>query len=69
MHILNKKEKISIADIFGNNVKREFPYNPEHPIGTCAKCGKEMEFNVPRVGPDGGYVHKDSSRVDCHENN
>jgi len=42
-----------------------FPYNPAHPIGTCAKCGEEMTYNVPRIGPDGGYVHKETGYFTC----
>ncbi len=42
-----------------------FPYNPAHEVGTCAKCGREMRYNVPRLGPDGGYVHKDTGKLDC----
>jgi len=34
-----------------------FGWNPAHPIGTCTKCGAEMIYNVPRLGPDGGFVH------------
>ncbi len=36
-----------------------YPHNLEHPIGTCADCGKEMRYNVPRLGPGGGFVHVD----------
>lgn len=42
-----------------------FPYNPAHSIGTCAKCGKEMTFNVPRLGLEGGFVHKDTGEFLC----
>src|ERR1700674_2190513 len=42
-----------------------YPYNPKHAIGTCASCGKEMSWNVPRLGPDGGFIHKDSGGFMC----
>ena len=42
-----------------------FPYNSAHEVGTCAKCGQEMRFNSPRLGPNGGYVHKDTGEYDC----
>lgn len=32
---------------------------------TCAGCGREMIFNVPRMGPAGGYVHADSGKLLC----
>lgn len=37
----------------------EYPYNPAHKIGTCGKCGGEMAYNVPRLGPDGGFIRAD----------
>lgn len=40
-------------------------HNPAHPIGTCANCGGEMIYNVPRMGPDGGFIHKDTGKVEC----
>jgi hypothetical protein len=43
----------------------EHKHDPVHPIGTCADCGGEMVYNVPRMGPDGGYVHKNTGRYDC----
>jgi len=33
---------------------------------TCVKCGAAMRYNVPRLGPDGGYVHAASGSLDCH---
>lgn len=42
-----------------------FGWNPAHPVGTCAQCGREMRYNVPRLGPGGGYVHADTGRLDC----
>ncbi len=44
---------------------KPFPHNPAHPIGTCAKCGEEMVYNVPRLGPDGGFIHKSSASFEC----
>src|SRR5580692_3626853 len=34
---------------------------------TCGHCGKPMRFNVPRMGPDGGYVHADTGRLMCDD--
>lgn len=42
-----------------------FKYNPAHEIGTCAKCGKEMIYNVPRLGAAGGFIHKDTRDFEC----
>jgi hypothetical protein len=44
-----------------------FRHNPAHPIGTCSQCGGEMIYNVPRLGPDGGFVHKATGRSFCGE--
>jgi hypothetical protein len=44
-----------------------YSYNKSHEIATCAKCGREMRYNVPRLGPDGGYVHNDTGKYDCGE--
>ncbi len=44
-----------------------FEYNPTHPIGTCALCGGEMLYNVPRMGPGGGFVHKETASLYCPE--
>lgn len=42
-----------------------YTHNPAHLIGTCADCGEEMIHNVPRMGPDGGFVHKATGYVLC----
>ena len=34
---------------------------------TCAKCGKPMRYNVPRLGPAGGFVHANTSSLMCGE--
>ena len=31
----------------------------------CAYCGEEMRYNVPRLGPDGGYVHAETGSLLC----
>lgn len=43
----------------------EFSHNPAHEIGTCARCGEEMVYNVPRLGPVGGFVHKSDGQYLC----
>lgn len=43
----------------------EFSYNPAHAIGTCGTCGAEMAYNVPRLGSNGGYIHKTTGRFEC----
>lgn len=40
-------------------------HNPAHPIGTCGDCGEEMVYNVPRIGPDGGFVHEATGKLLC----
>ena len=39
------------------------------PIGsetpTCAKCGAAMVYNVPRLGPSGGFVHASTYTLLC----
>lgn len=42
-----------------------YPYNPKHKTATCADCGEEMVYNVPRLGANGGYFHKDNKSLDC----
>lgn len=40
--------------------------NPDTSTGMwCADCGHAMVHNVPRLGPNGGYVHKDTAQFDC----
>jgi hypothetical protein len=56
---------INTAKINRIDAKKQYPWNPKHPIGTCADCGKEMVYNVPRMGPDGGFVHKDTGSLTC----
>lgn len=41
------------------------PYNPDHRVGTCQECGREMIFNVPRMGSAGGFVHADTHQIQC----
>ena len=31
----------------------------------CGRCGHAMIFNVPRMGPDGGFVHADTHFLEC----
>jgi hypothetical protein len=45
----------------------KFNYNPSHPIGTCGDCGEEVTYNVPRLGPDGGFVHMKTGKLLCEE--
>jgi hypothetical protein len=33
----------------------------------CTRCGKPMRYNVPRLGPAGGYVHADTGLLLCVE--
>ncbi len=43
----------------------QFTWNPNHSIGTCARCGDEMIYNVPRMGPAGGFIHKSTHDLMC----
>ena len=40
----------------------------QYEVGTCVNCGGEMVFNVPRLGPNGGYVHRKTGRFECESN-
>ncbi len=40
------------------------PKNPDAKYW-CADCGETMRFNVPRLGPDGGYVHDKTHSLTC----
>jgi hypothetical protein len=31
----------------------------------CAKCGEFLRYNVPRLGPMGGYVHNRTGSILC----
>ena len=42
-----------------------YGHNPTHAIGTCGNCGAEMVYNVPRLGPSGGFVHKATGSLVC----
>lgn len=33
--------------------------------GVCMECGEPMRHNVPRLGPDGGYIHAKTGRFSC----
>lgn len=35
------------------------------PDASCAICGQAMRPNVPRLGPDGGWVHAETGRFEC----
>ena len=45
--------------------KTKYEYNPAHPIGTCGDCGGEMIYNVPRLGINGGFIHKETGQLLC----
>ena len=32
---------------------------------TCARCGEEMRYNVPRMGAAGGFIHASGSGFLC----
>lgn len=37
-----------------------------HPVPpTCSACGMAMRYNVPRLGPDGGFVHCATGKLAC----
>lgn len=44
---------------------KDFGWNPAHAVGTCSRCGEEMTWNVPRLGPDGGFIHKETGKLQC----
>lgn len=44
-----------------------YPYDATHEVATCGLCGQEMGYNVPRLGPDGGFIHKHNSSFSCYE--
>jgi hypothetical protein len=49
----------------GTHGSAKYKWNPAHPIGTCGLCGGEMIYNVPRLGADGGYCHKETDDIRC----
>src|ERR1035437_7679679 len=49
--------------------KKQYGYNPAHIIATCGDCGAEMVYNVPRMGPGGGFVHKATGKLQCEQPN
>ena len=34
---------------------------------TCADCGEPMQYNVPRLGPAGGFVHCRTGNILCEQ--
>lgn len=56
-----------VADAHNSTLPNDarYPHNPAHQCGTCAACGEEMRWNVPRMGPAGGFVHKASGKYEC----
>ena len=41
--------------------------NPDKSTGMwCGYCGEAMLYNVPRLGPDGGYVHLKTRKLSCN---
>lgn len=44
---------------------KDFGWNPAHAVGTCSRCGEEMTYNVPRLGPNGGFIHEATGKVEC----
>lgn len=40
--------------------------NPDKRTGYwCGDCGAALRFNVPRLGPDSGFVHDETSALGC----
>lgn len=67
---LPEPPKESEADSVGrgnaaNPPPGKHPHNPAHECGTCANCGEEMRWNVPRMGPAGGFIHKATGKYEC----
>ena len=50
-----------------SEIENKYQYNPDHAVGTCGKCGKEMIYNVPRLGSAGGYIHKETNKLECKQ--
>ena len=46
-----------------------YGYNSKHAVGTCADCGADMAFNVPRLGWRGGCIHKETGSLECAKPN
>lgn len=61
---LSRNPLPTLAEIRG--IFKEYGHNPAHAIGTCATCGEEVVYNVPRLGPSGGYVHKATGQLQCN---
>ena len=36
--------------------------------GICQDCGQAMVYNVPRLGPTGGFVHERTRNFGCEAN-
>lgn len=34
----------------------------------CEHCGKEVVYNVPRIGASGGFIHKETCSFLCSQN-
>jgi hypothetical protein len=49
--------KIYITDNYCSNCGSE--------IKRCLFCVKELKYNCPRLGHHGGYVHKDTGKLEC----
>ena len=45
--------------------KVKYSHNPNYKIGTCLECGEEMVYNVPRLGANGGFIHKETKGLGC----
>lgn len=41
------------------------PPEVAQPDFCCSSCGKPMRYNVPRLGPDGGFVHAATGSLSC----
>lgn len=40
--------------------------NPDKSTGNwCLDCGHAMRYNVPRLGPNGGFIHADTNQLQC----
>jgi hypothetical protein len=57
----------SIEDKIKKIIYNTCGYNPSQTVGTCSKCGEEMLFTVPRIGRDGGYIHKSTGKFLCKD--
>lgn len=74
-HSISDQEDLKEVITILEDQEKPFKLNPEQMVAApevwsgdklaCSICSEEIILNVPRLGSNGGFVHKDTGKIEC----